>query len=365
MDVAFQQLLSCAMEQLNAPKTFKPSEEEDARSRADSTTEASAYCEETITRSSSSASSSSTGCVFEGSEIMGEDADAVSVGSPASHHACVATYLSLGMGEYNGCSHDDSGFRTETDESLCRTVSSCDLALQDPIPAPKRPQELSTNSTETTTSSSATISLPDNPIEGEAPSPRASTPVSNQQISSEGPTVLVENLDTPSSTSSCDDVLIANGQCSSHGSTSSHSCSSSRDSGLSSMAELDTSATSNRTPGKTEAPTKSEQSSSAPGSCGTEVATGSTSAGTLKSQEGLGTSTKSTLDVPNLNKSHHSGQTTGGSSQDQETLTGTTIANRLRPQMPLAAPNSASSTSQQYSICSGNCCLNECSTSLG
>lgn len=360
VDVTYQQLFSGAMDQL---KKCSAVEEEEIPCTTESTSPL-GCCAEVITRSSSSASSSSAGCVFEGSEILGEDA---SVSSPTEHNPCPEAslvdqanwteYLTLGVAEYNNCSHDDSGFRTETDESLCRTVSSCDLDYQEAGPAPRRPNELSTvyksHNADSASSTEDTL-IPD---ENDA-HVGAATPVASQEISPQGPIVLVENLDTPSSTtSSCDDALMANGQCSS--SSTSHSCSSSRDSGLSSMAELEASS-STKNPASAEA--KSENTASETG-----TTTAADAGKELKTKSGGSTSKEASL----LTSSSQNASSTLSQIQEHEFLSmppcpvPVNICNRLRPPLPASAIGVGCSSSKQFPICAGSCCNSECSASLG
>ncbi|ODM98278.1 Lateral signaling target protein 2, partial [Orchesella cincta] len=352
VDVTYQQLFASAMEQLNITKKIDNADDE-IHSQEESKDDATDCCQKTFTRSSSSASSSSAGCVFEGSEILGEDG---SVSSPTDHHSCAmvsalvdqtswAEYLTLGVGEYNNCSHDDSGFRTETDESLCRTVSSCDLDIQEAGPAPRRPQEIDTVfKTHNPGSSSGQLS------DESEDTVETATPVANHEISSQGPTVVVENLDTPSSTtSSCDDAIMANAS-----SSTSHSCSSSRDSGLSSMAELEASASTsshNGTLSQTEA--KSDKS--------TEEAATSTSECT----KGLTGRSPDSMRRPISLASPSQTNTCGVHNQECETVASANSSNRLRPPVTCSTAIVGCSSSQQYSSCSGSCCNSECGASMG
>lgn len=372
--MTYQQLFSSAMEQLNNSNKFNANDEEISNHVESLNSDC---CEQTLTRSSSSASSSSAGCVFEGSEILGEDA---STSSPSTHrHPCGvpstmasdqtnwAEYLTLGVGEYNNCSHDDSGFRTETDESLCRTVSSCDLDFQEagPAPAPRRPQDLNTDPkpTHTENNTNSVTTLPeDNTSQAETPTEvSASSSEEESKKISQGPVVLVENLDTPSSTSSCDEAIIANGQCSS----TSHSCSSSRDSGLSSMAELDTSTS---TASQIKNPSSSTEIKSEKPSAESSVAACCSSDAEKIARTVDATNRSMNMNPIKEGKTHLS--TTVRSipcaigrvlERDALAIPSGSVMNRLRP--PIPAPGCP--TSQQFSICSGSCCNSECSASLG
>lgn len=350
------------MEHLSNTKKFDSTEDE-----IDSHVEsynASECCEQTLTRSSSSASSSSsTGCVFEGNEILGEDAPPTSP-SGSGHHSCAvdaalvdqtnwAEYLTLGVGEYNNYSHDDSGFRTETDESLCRTVSSCDLDFQEAGPAPRRPQALNTVHKPHTEKSTSTSTQPESTNSKESPEKSSSGAVCD--VSSQAPVVLVENLDTPSSTSSCDDAMIANGQCSS----GSHSCSSSRDSGLSSMAELEASS-SNTSNAKVSPNTeiKSDKPDNVAACCSSKVTKATNSDSIQKT---------STSEVHHLTAPIRSIPCAIGRvlEHDALALSGGSVMSRLRPPVHAPGTNVGCSSNQQFSICSGSCCNSECSASLG
>lgn len=360
--VSFQQIFSSAMEQDS--KKIDSSDEISSQVESGRTSDC---CEQTLTRSSSSASSSSAGCVFEGSEILGDDGALASPSQSCPGTSTLvdqtnwAEYLTLGVGEYNNCSHDDSGFRTETDESLCRTVSSCDLDFQEAGPAPRRPLELPTMHKPHTNPTKDVI-LPENspragPVES---SPCDQTP----EISSQAPVVMVENLDTPSSTSSCEEALITNGQCSS----TSHSCSSSRDSGLSSMAELESATASNTTPNTKNSSTteiKSDKacSSEAPSS----TACCSSSTGSQETQSSSTTVVHSCDGIAHIGTPIRTIPYSIGRVLEQDALAmpSASVMNRLRPPPHSGVVNGGCSSSQQFSLCSGSSCNSECSASLG